>query len=315
MGKKAPKSDPAIAQAAMLSAQTGQDYLAFMKGQAEISNKWAADDRSRYLTKFQPLEDKFVADAQTWDSPEKQDEASRLAMADTSLALSQAQGQQKRQAMAMGVNPASGRFADAATKTATGGALATAGAGNLARRQIKMTGDAMRAEAINLGKGMAVNPGTSLSMANGAAGQGFGGAMSGYGQQANILNQDYQNKLKAHESNQSMLGGIGSALGSVAGSLPWAAMLSSKKAKTNKKPARNLIDAVKKLKVESWDYKKGMGDEGHHVGPYAEDFKKATGLGDGKTINVIDAIGVTMGAVKDLATKVDRIGRQIRMAA
>lgn len=36
----------------------------------------------------------------------------------------------------------------------------------------------------------------------------------------------------------------------------------------------------------------------------------ATGLGDGKNINVVDAIGVTMGAVKELNEKVDRIGNK-----
>jgi len=154
---------------------------------------------------------------------------------------------------------------------------------------------------------MAVNPATSLGLASNAASSGFSGAMQGYGQQGQLLNQDYQNRLSAWEANQGMLGGIGSALGSLAGALPWASIISSKRAKTNRAPARDLSKVVQKLNIEQWDYKPGMGDEGTHVGPYAEDFKKETGLGDGRTINMIDAIGVTMGAVKDLADKVDRI--------
>ena len=43
--------------------------------------------------------------------------------------------------------------------------------------------------------------------------------------------------------------------------------------------------------------KTSKGAGGEHIGTYAQDFQNATGLGDGKSINVIDALGVTMGAV------------------
>ena len=69
MGK--PKSDPAIGQAAAKSAQTGQDYLEFMKGQSGITNQWAAEDRARYKNTFQPLQDKYIADAAAYASPDR----------------------------------------------------------------------------------------------------------------------------------------------------------------------------------------------------------------------------------------------------
>ena len=69
-----------------------------------------------------------------------------------------------------------------------------------------------------------------------------------------------------------------------------------------------MLDALKRMPVEAWKYKAGEGDGGEHVGAYAQDFKKATGLGDGESINVIDALGVTMGAVKELAETVDGMG-------
>lgn len=310
MGKGAPPADPNIGVAAMMSAKTGQDYLAFMKGQSDVANKWATEDRARYKSTFQPLEDKFVADAQTWDSPEAQDAAARAAAADVAQATAAAGETQKRQAMAMGVNPNSGRFMDAAAKVATSGALATAGANNLARRQIRLEGEAKRADAINLGKGMAVNPGTSLGMASGAASSGFSGAMQGYSQQGQLLAEQQRQRMDAWQANQGMLGGLGSAIGSIAG-----AFMSSEDLKTNKKPARNLLKVVKSLPVEKWDYKPGVEDGGTHIGPYAGDFQKATGLGDGRMIKVVDAVGVTMGAVKEMATKLDRIERKIKLAA
>lgn len=69
------------------------------------------------------------------------------------------------------------------------------------------------------------------------------------------------------------------------------------------------------MPVEKWRYKEGTGmDDAEHVGPYAEDFKEATGLGDGKTINVVDAIGITMGAIQELSRKVDNLAKE-RIAA
>ncbi|PWB90923.1 hypothetical protein C5688_08655 [Methylocystis sp. MitZ-2018] len=53
----------------------------------------------------------------------------------------------------------------------------------------------------------------------------------------------------------------------------------------------------------------GVEDEGAHIGTYAQDFQRETGLGDGKSINVIDAIGVAMGAIKELSAKVDKLDR------
>lgn len=309
MGKGAPESDPNIGKAAMLSAQTGQDYMAWMKDQAQITNQWAAEDRARDIGVFRPMEDRLINEAKTWDSPERMASEEAAARADAALGLAQGQGQQERAAMRMGVNPASGRFAEAARRAGTDSALAIAGAGNLARRRVAQEGEAKRAGIVNLGRGLAVNPGTSMGLSNSAASSGFSGAMQGYGQQGSLLNAQYENQLKAWEANQGMMGGIFGGIGKVIGSLP---MISSKDAKENKTPARDLAGAIRRLKVEKWDYKPGQGDGGTHVGPYAEDFQRETGLGDGKTINVIDAVGVTMGAVKEIGDKMDRMERRIR---
>ncbi|HWQ39164.1 MAG TPA: hypothetical protein VNM24_11260, partial [Burkholderiales bacterium] len=56
-------------------------------------------------------------------------------------------------------------------------------------------------------------------------------------------------------------------------------------------------------------------DQATHVGPYAEDFAKRFGVGDGKTISVIDAVGVTLAAVKGVAKKVDRLEAKVSRLA
>ncbi len=303
----APKPDKQMGEAAKMSAQTGREMLEFMKGQATITNEWAADDRARDIDVFRPLQDQFIADAQTWDSRERKQAQAGQAAGQVSLAARLAQGQNDRKMMAMGVNPASGAAIAARSRASTDTALARAGAVNLSNRQVEAEGEAKKANAINMGSGLAVNPGTSMGLSNGAAQAGFGGAMSGYGQQASIMGQDYQQRMQSWQSDQQGMAGILGAVGSIAGAYgPSLLALSSKDAKTDKRkiPDGEALGAIRKMPVERWRYKKGMGDEAEHVGPYAQDFQAATGKGDGQTIPLTEAISVTMKAVQDLDKKV-----------
>lgn len=317
MGKKggsAPSPDPRIGEAALKQAEVGESYLEMMRGQADIANRWAAEDRKRYQRQFMPLEDRFIAEAEAHDSPARKQAAAAEAASDVSVQASLARQQQLRQAMSMGVDPTSGAFQAQAGKQAMTGALAAAGAGNMARRRVELEGDAKRAEAINLGKGMAVNPGTSLGLANGAMTSGANGAMQGYQGMGSMLNTQHQNRMQAWQAQQDSSGALFGAIGNVAG-----LMLSDETAKTDKKPVkRSLLKAVEQMPVEDWRYKRGQGDGAAHTGTYAQDFRRQTGRGDGRTIPVVDAIGVTMGAVKELSAKVDRLAgapRKRQMAA
>lgn len=306
MGGSAPKSDPNIGIAALKSANTGEMMMNWMKDQAQITNGWASEDRARNQTVFKPMQDDFIAEAKAFASPARQQAAADAARADVSLGASQAAGQMKRQAMAMGVNPASGRFLNAQAKAGTDSALAGAGASNLARRSVEDQGRSLRASAINMGAGLAVNPGTSMGLSNNAGQAGFGGAMQGYQQQGSLLNADFQNRMSAWQANQGAIGSLGGALGTVAGLL----FPSSEKIKENKRPV-DALGAIEKMPVEQWDYKEGEGDGGSHVGPYAEDFQKATGIGDGKSIDALSMIGLTMGAVRELAHEVKEMKSNI----
>lgn len=311
MGKsKAPAPDPNIGIAAMKSAELGERYLTFMQGQAGITNQWAEDDRARFKGVFEPLEDRMVADALDYASPERKAMAASEAVADVRQQTALGDQQRTRQMAAMGVNPASGRFAGEDRRAGTAADLAAAGAGNMARRQTEAMGDSKLANVVNMGRGMAVNPATSMGMSNSASGQGFQGAMSGYNQQGNLLTQQHNAEMKAWSANQQQMGAIGQGFGMVLGAMPF---MSSKDSKTNKKKPMSVLDAVKDMPVEEWEYKKGMGDGGgkRHIGPYAEDFQRATGLGDGKSISVIDAVGVNLGAAQELAAKVEKLESKI----
>lgn len=321
-GSSAPKADKNIGIAALRTAETGAAALEWSKDQAAITNAWAQEDRDRYTSTFQPLQDQYIAEAQNWDSAERKDARASEAIADVRQQQSIADATRTRQAMAMGINPNSGRFQNSAAKASTDTALAAAGAGNMARRQVETEAEAKTANAINMGNGLAVNPGTSIGLSNGAMSNGVSAAQQGYAQQGSMLNAQYQNQLAAYQSNQGALGGLMSGLGSIAGA--W--IMSSKDFKENKRgigirprgqkdgsgeDAKSsdaaAMQALRKMPVERWSYKPGIADGGEHIGPYAEDFQKATGIGDGKAIDVISQIGVSMGAIRDLDARMSRL--------
>lgn len=264
---KAPSPDPAIGQAALKEAELGEDWLDFAREQYKTSTErqkeqdklanevtqhqlnsskqaqqWATDDRKRYDEVFKPLQDEFIDTAKNWDSAERQSARAAEAKADVINNATQARQAAERNMASMGVDPTSGRYAgvDRAGSQAT--ALAAAGAENTSRNAVRKEGVAMRADAVNMGNGLAVNPATSLGLSSstGSAafgttagnnaqsaglgsimGQGYQAAMSGYGNQANILNQQYNNQLNAWQAQNSasaassagMWGGIGSAVG------------------------------------------------------------------------------------------------------
>ncbi|MEW6257792.1 MAG: tail fiber domain-containing protein [Pseudomonadota bacterium] len=310
-----------------LTSQVTNEQLTSMKQ----ANGWAAQDRERYIGTFRPMEDQFIETANNWDSPERRAQVAAEAKADVQNASATARQSRERQMTSMGVNPASGRFAGIEASADTAAALASAGAQNAARKQVEAQGIALKSDAINMGRGLpsqatqalglGVNTGNSVvgnnvqSNASWTTGtdilkSGYGMAMQGYGQQANILNEKYRNELAGWEKQQSasasnvqgLMGGIGQMA---------SLFMSDEDAKTDKKPVRGALEAVRGMPVEEWTYKDGAGDGGRHIGTYAQDFQRETGKGDGKSIPVIDAIGVTMGAVKELDRKVQRIARNI----
>lgn len=264
---KAPKPDPAIGRAAELEAQTSAEYLKFAQEQFKVANarqdaqdviankvtqqqldaateaqRWATQDRDRYEKTFVPLQDEFIKTAKDWDSTERQNKLAAEAKADVLNNASQQRQQAQRQMSSMGVNPTSGRFAgiDRAGEMATG--LAAAGAENTSRNQVRKEAVGMKGGAINLGSGLAVNPGSSLGLGvqsaasafgttsgnnsqavsnNNIMTQGYQTRMQGLSSQAGILNQQYQGQLSAWQTQQQMAGqntsGLMSGLGSAVG--------------------------------------------------------------------------------------------------
>lgn len=271
MGKKssapAPAPDPAIGQSALANIELGKDWLDFAKEQFAEGNKrqdvtdaltsqvvnqqlqtqdeanaWAREDRTRTKETFQPVEDAFIKTAQEYDTPEKQAEAAAAAKADVMASTATQQQASQRQMASMGIDPTSGRYAGITRAQDTNTALAGADAQNKARQIIRDKGLALKADAINMGKGLASSTaaayGIGTNSGNSAVGnnatanqqfnqngqimtQGMSGAIGANSSAGSIMNGLYGNQLSAWSAQQQAkatgAAGVGQLVGSLAG--------------------------------------------------------------------------------------------------
>lgn len=261
MGKKAPKAPDmssmaaASEKAAELGYKTSQEQLQWardMWGETKdllgptldvqrkiMENNYAnaLADRQRYETKFQGLEDNLIQEFQQYDTPERRAKEAGEAMAQVRTANEAARNRSAQQLESYGVQPTAVRGAALDRNLQAYQAASEAAAGNKARKNVQDTGRALRAEAINIGKGMpsqvAQSYGTSLNAGNSAMQNQFGAVQSGAssmgtglqwgaqglnatGQQANIVSQGYQNKLAGFEAQGSPMELLSMGIGAAA---------------------------------------------------------------------------------------------------
>jgi hypothetical protein len=80
-----------------------------------------------------------------------------------------------------------------------------------------------------------------------------------------------------------------------------ASAISHSSLKENIAPADGILDKLERMHINTWHYK---GDAVKHVGPMAEQFHELFGVGDGVTLNLVDVMGVLLGAMKELVIEV-----------
>ncbi len=116
-----------------------------------------------------------------------------------------------------------------------------------------------------------------------------------------LTNAAGQERIRAEQRASAKKQARNSIIGSVIGI--GAMFLSDENMKVSKRSV-SLLDKLKKVRVEKWKY---VGEDADHIGPYAQEFNDAFGLGqdDNSQISVIDALGVTLGAVKELSERVN----------
>jgi hypothetical protein len=239
-------------RAAKLSYKMAQEQLAWAKEQyksdqsiiekvvnsslarQEENDANARTDRERYERLYQPLEDQAIADAESYASPERQEQEAGRASAAVAENFDMARENASRNLESFGVDPSSTRFAALDLGTRVQQAAAQAGAGNQARAQTEAMGRAMRSEAINVGRGypgqIAGTYATALQSGNSGvnsqlAGTASGGATMGtgtqwmgtgnaaIGQAAGAMGAGHNAALGTFNANQQASSGIGGLLG------------------------------------------------------------------------------------------------------
>jgi hypothetical protein len=187
-----------------------------------------------------------------------------------------------------------------------------------------LPGQAMAGTQLGLGAGQAATG--ALTSANqqfltstAIPMQGYSGQMQGYAGQAATLGNLYAQQVSAYNAQQQADAAATSGLFEGLGMLGGAALTkySSKTVKEDKQeiPEGKAILAIEAMPVEKWRYMPGIEDGGEHIGPYAEDMQRVTGLGDGKTIQIQDVLGLTMRGLQDVNRKVDRLAEQLGIGA
>lgn len=201
-----------------------------------LQNKVAQAGYEDYTSTYRPLEQKLVADAQAYDTPERRAAEAAAASADVETSIAAQRGATMRAMERSGVNPASGKVMAMAGALDIGAAKAKAGAANAAMKTVEQQGYARRMDAANLGRNIASSQGTSASIASqigsgavssanaglgaatsgqGILNSGYAGAQAGLAGAANTYSQINQNQIAANSSSNSLWGGLGSAAGMV----------------------------------------------------------------------------------------------------
>jgi len=119
----------------------------------EQQNEWAQADRQRYESVFQPLENALVSDAESYASEERKAIEMGKAQSNVAQHFNAARINAQRELESFGINPADTRYAALDIGVRAQQAAAAAGAGNMAADRADATGRALRADAINIGKG------------------------------------------------------------------------------------------------------------------------------------------------------------------
>lgn len=247
-----------------------------------------------------PVIESLISDANAYGTVGRQNQAAGIAQADVGNAFAMQRESNNRDMMRYGVNPASGKFAGMNQQMGIAESLAKAGAATSARRAVDDAAFARKQVASGIASGQSA---PALAGISGAA-----GGLAGIGN-ASMQAQQQASQFAAQQSAQRS-SGMGQLVGTAATLGLGFLMKSSKKLKTDKQPIshKDVLDRVQNLPVEKWKYK---GEDADHVGPYAEDFNKSFGLPESPGIQVVDAIGVGLSAIKGLGEKVDRLEKRI----
>lgn len=134
------------------------------------------------------------------------------------------------------------------------------------------------------------------------------GLATGFNSQlGSVLSQLQPNTTTTTSGSPGALGFLQAGAGAVGLAAQLGAFGCSRRFKRNGRPVAHILPRIKALPVEAWDYHKWIEDGATHIGPYAEDFQRLFGVGDGVTIHPVDAFGVCLLAIQELTERVEAL--------
>lgn len=179
------------------------------------NQKQATEQWDYYKNTFQPVEQKMVDEANNYDSKARQEQQAGQATADVRTQMANANAQNNRAMMGMGVNPNSGRFAGLNKAQSVSAGASAAGAATGARNAVVDKGIGLRAGAASFGRNMTNTAAQSYGLATNAGNSAVGNANTGYmGTLANagLVNPGYSNGIAAGNGQIQANLGLGSLM-------------------------------------------------------------------------------------------------------
>lgn len=174
---KAFKSDE---EAKAFARQVGQSQIDAMNLQMDYAKR----DRQRYEQVFLPMQDRYIREANEYDTPQRREAEASRAMVDIQRQAEAARSNSDQRLRSMGIDPSQMRSQSLLQAQDVAMAAQQAGAANMARQGVEDRGRAMRADAINVGAGL---PAQALAGFQGAGNSGQGALGAGMaGQQAQL---------------------------------------------------------------------------------------------------------------------------------
>ena len=167
-------------EAKAFAREVGQKQIDAMNQQMDFAQR----DRQRYESVFLPMQDKYIAEANAYDTPERREAEAARSMVDIQRQSEAARANADSRLRSMGLDPSQMRSASLLDTQNVAMAAQQATAGNMARQNVEDRGRAMRADAINVGAGL---PAQALAGYAGAGASGAGAVGAGQaGQQATL---------------------------------------------------------------------------------------------------------------------------------
>lgn len=206
--------------------------------QLEAAFNQAQEDRQRWEDVFRPIEDNLIKEFQEYDTPEKREQEAATRMADVNTAFDAQRRNAEMQLADYGIDPSQIRSGALDLGYRAQQAAATAMAANQGRGEVEQMGRALRAEALNIGRGYPAQVAQAQGIVNQTAGGAVGNAVNttnagvnaygsaygagnlsqqGYMNAGNLQNMGYQNALAGWQANANSQAGFWGGLGQLAG--------------------------------------------------------------------------------------------------